>query len=306
MKYAKNGVAVIGIDHGYGNIKTANTVTQTGVAVYETEPAFEGNILRYNGRFYKIGEGHKSFLADKSEDEDFFICTLYGIARELSIAGKTEADVHIAAGLPTTWIKSQRESFRKYLTEKENVEFGYRDKEYRIRISGCSVYPQGYTAVIDRLHEMSGMNMIADIGNGTMNIMCLNNRKVNESKCRTEKLGVNQCVINAQNAVRDVFAVSVDEAVIEEIIRTGTADISKKYLSVITNVIRAYCGDIFTALGKYEYNADIMKLWIVGGGSTLVRNFGTYDAERVIFITDVKAAARGYENLALSSVNKRC
>ena len=41
----KNGttnenVMVIGIDHGYGNIKTANTCFQTGVTRYEKEPTF--------------------------------------------------------------------------------------------------------------------------------------------------------------------------------------------------------------------------------------------------------------------------
>ena len=36
---------IIAVDHGYGNIKTANTVTPTGITAYETEPIFTGNIL---------------------------------------------------------------------------------------------------------------------------------------------------------------------------------------------------------------------------------------------------------------------
>ena len=39
---------IIAVDHGYGNIKTANTVTPTGITAYETEPIFTGNILEYN------------------------------------------------------------------------------------------------------------------------------------------------------------------------------------------------------------------------------------------------------------------
>ncbi len=72
-----------------------------------------------------------------------------------------------------------------------------------MHIAGCSVYPQGYTAVIDRLHEMNGVNLIADIGNGTMNIMYLNNKRANESRCWTEKLGVSKCVDMVKNAVMD-------------------------------------------------------------------------------------------------------
>lgn len=40
MKFTQNGVAVIGIDHGYGNIKTANSVTLTGVTAYDSKPTF--------------------------------------------------------------------------------------------------------------------------------------------------------------------------------------------------------------------------------------------------------------------------
>ncbi len=142
---------VIAIDHGYGNIKTVNTVTPTGITAYDTEPTFEGDILQYDGKYYRIGEGHKGFIPNKSADEDFYVLTLAAIAKELDIEGITTADVHIAAGLPLTWVKTQREDFRKYLTKNGKVKFAFRDKQYNIKIVSASVYPQGYTAVIDRL-----------------------------------------------------------------------------------------------------------------------------------------------------------
>ena len=43
MRKFENGLKVIGTDLGYGNIKTANTVTPTGLTVYDTEPIFQGN-----------------------------------------------------------------------------------------------------------------------------------------------------------------------------------------------------------------------------------------------------------------------
>ena len=55
MKELKS-IKIIAVDHGYGNIKTANTVTPTGITAYDTEPIFSGNILEYNGTYYRIGE----------------------------------------------------------------------------------------------------------------------------------------------------------------------------------------------------------------------------------------------------------
>ena len=41
MRELKN-TKIIAVDHGYGNMKTANTVTPTGIKAYETEPIFTG------------------------------------------------------------------------------------------------------------------------------------------------------------------------------------------------------------------------------------------------------------------------
>ena len=43
---------IIGIDHGYGNIKTAHCCFKTGVAAYDKEPTFKSNLLIYEGKYY--------------------------------------------------------------------------------------------------------------------------------------------------------------------------------------------------------------------------------------------------------------
>lgn len=305
MKELRNRTKIIGIDHSYGNIKTAGTVTQTGITASSTEPTFAGNILHYDGMYYRIGEGHKEFIPDKVQDNDFYLFTLMAIARELAQHGIHEADVHIAAGLPLTWVKTQRESFRSYLTRNPEVRFTFRDKKYHIRIVGCSIFPQGYTAVIDRLSEMTGVNMLADIGNGTMNVMYINNKKPIESKCYTEKLGVNQCMIAAKNAVLDRYGIKIDEVIIEQILRTGNADIGDQYLDCIKAAVREYAANIFATLRKYEYSPDLMRLYITGGGGCIIKNFAEFDTSRVEIIEDICATAKGYERLAYSMLRKK-
>ena len=100
-----NNTKIIAVDHGYGNIKTANTVTPTGITAYESEPIFTGNILEYNGIYYRIGEGHKEFIPDKAMDRDYYLLTLMAIARELNLHSIQEADVHLAAGVTASIIR---------------------------------------------------------------------------------------------------------------------------------------------------------------------------------------------------------
>ena len=266
---------IIAVDHGYGNMKTANTVTPTGITAYETEPIFTGNILQYNGTYYRIGEGHKEFIPDKAMDEDYYLLTLMAVARELNVFSIHEADVHLAAGLPLTWIRNQREAFRSYLLQNPEVRFSFNSKDYRIRFVGCSLYPQGYPAVVNHLGDFKGTHLLPDIGNGTMNILYINNKKAQESRCWTEKFGVNQCMIAAP------------------------------YLDCITAVARQYVADIFVTLRKYEYNPDLMRLYVVGGGGCLIQNFGTYDKARVTILDDICATAKGYEYLAQTTLKRR-
>lgn len=80
-----NNPIIIGIDHGYGNIKTAHTCFRTGVTVHDREPTFKNDLLIFNGKYYTIGEGHKEFAADKMTDGDYYILTLAAIGRELNI-----------------------------------------------------------------------------------------------------------------------------------------------------------------------------------------------------------------------------
>ena len=71
---------IIGIDHGYGNMKTSNCCFPTGITAYDHEPLFTADMLVYGGRYYLIGEGHKEFAPDKIKDEDYYVLTLAAIA----------------------------------------------------------------------------------------------------------------------------------------------------------------------------------------------------------------------------------
>ncbi len=55
MNYMNNNPIIIGIDHGYGNIKTAHCCFPTGVIISDKEPTFKSNLLVYNGRLLHRG-----------------------------------------------------------------------------------------------------------------------------------------------------------------------------------------------------------------------------------------------------------
>ena len=49
-----NNAKIIGIDHGYGNMKTANFCFPTGITTYDHEPLFTADMLVYGGKYFGI------------------------------------------------------------------------------------------------------------------------------------------------------------------------------------------------------------------------------------------------------------
>jgi plasmid segregation protein ParM len=293
-----NNTIIIGIDHGYGNIKTATCCFKTGVTAYDKEPTFKENLLIWQDRYYLIGEDHKEFSADKMHDMDYYVLTLAAIARELNTRKVTSATVHIAAGLPLTWVSEQKEEFKKYLLQNNTADFTFRDANYHIEFASADVFPQGFAAVADKLSDFKGINMLCDIGNGTMNVMYINDRKPIARKCFTEKLGTNQCLLAVNENIMRKHHAAVDDSIITRVLRFGTADIEEDYLKTITDTATEYVNGIFRKLREHEYHPKLMRLYVVGGGSCLVRNFGEFDKNRVMIDDDICATAKGYEYLA--------
>ena len=47
-----------------------------------------------------------------------------------------------------------------------------------------------------------------------------------------------------------------------------------------------------------------MRLYVVGGGGCLIKNFGEYDASRTFILDDICATAKGYEWMAEIKIRK--
>ena len=288
-------VIIIGMDSGYGNIKTANCCFPASVSAYDKEPVFKENLLVFESKFYLIGEGHKEFLADKTRDLDYYVLALAAIARELNIRKMTCGKIRIAAGLPLTWVSGQRDEFRDYLLQNKAVDFSFRNVSYHVEIVGVDVFPQGFAAVADRLSDFRGVNMICDIGNGTMNLMYLNNGRPMESKAWTEKLGVFQCFQKIHNMVQDKTGDNLMDDVIDNILRSGKIELPEPHASLVEKAICDYVEEIFQKFRDHEYNEKLMKVYFMGGGARLVENFGEYNPENTVFNNDIRANAKGYE-----------
>jgi plasmid segregation protein ParM len=205
-------------------------------------------------------------------------------------------------GLPIQWIGAQKEAFRKYLMRNELIEFRYHGQDYLVRIDDVQVFPQGFAGVVQRLGEFKGLNILADIGNGTMNTMLIKDGKPMSSRCYTDKLGVEQCIIRMSNELLAVSGFAMPYDVCEDFLRRGNAELAEKYTSVMRKAAEEYSDTILAKLREYEFNPEIMRLTVMGGGACILKHFWNGSNNRVQYIEDICATAKGYELLALNNL----
>lgn len=93
-----NKLEVIGIDHGWSMMKTVTQVFVTGVKEITTTPALFGDVLEYDGKYYKIGTVRQEVKDTKVEDDSFYLLTLAAVAKELKKRGLSDAKVFLAVG----------------------------------------------------------------------------------------------------------------------------------------------------------------------------------------------------------------
>ena len=158
----------------------------------------------------------------------------------------------------------------------------------------CAGLPQGFAGIVQRAGDFKGLNVLADIGNGTMNTMYLKDGKPLISRCYTDKLGVEQCIIRMSNELLAVSGFDMPYDVYEDFLRRGSADLPEKYTAVMQKAAEEYSATILAKLREYEYNPEIMRLTVMGGGACILKHFWDGNNNRVQYIDDICATAKGY------------
>ena len=306
MQKFNNGTKIIiGVDHGYGNMKTAHRVFRTGMECMEEEPIVSKNFVKYKDKFYVIGESHLVYQGNKTDSEDFHILTLAALAEELKFRGLHEANVTLAVGLPLAWMKSQGVDFKRYLMKEQELYFEFRRERYHVHLCGVEIFPQGFAAIVN-IGAMPGMNMLADIGNGTMNVMQIVDNKPLEKSLVTDKFGVGICMKELQKELSKENGEDIPEILIEPLLRNGLQGRKDAAAIKVERIAKQYAGNIKKRLVDYGYKEGLVRLYVIGGGGCLLRHYSDIAAKgNVTFIEDICANAKGYEYLAMQKKRRQ-
>ena len=167
-----------------------------------------------------------------------------------------------------------------------------------MHLCGVETFLQGFAAIVN-LGTMPGMNMLADIGNGTMNMMQIVDNKPLEKSLVTDKFGVGICMKEIQKELSKENGEDIPEMLIEPLLRNGLQGRTDHTAKKVERIAKGYTENIRKRLVDYGYKEGVVHLYVIGGGGCLLRNYSDLvEKAEVSFITDICANAKGYEILA--------
>lgn len=295
---------IIAIDHGNKQMKTIHCLPfVSGLAESITRP-FGSNILEYQDKFYTLSNQRIPYKRDKTEDDRFFILTLFGIAEELHMEekyGEEVVHVSLAVGLPPAHYGAQSQAFIRYFLGRGIVNFQYRDNPYTIYIKDVRCYPQAFAAAVTMMNKLLDKPrvLIVDIGGFTADYLMMRSGRADLSICDSLENGVILLYNRIRTKVNSEFDILLEETDIDDILKDGESGYSPEVVSLVEKLARDFVNDLANSLRERMLDLMSGTVVFVGGGAILLRRQieASGKVRNAVFVEDINANAKGYEFL---------
>ena len=106
-------------------------------------PPILDDCIEYAGRYWTLSESRIFYMRDKTQDDRYFILTLFAIAKELEKKRYTSpvVSVDLAVGLPPEHYGVLKDRFAAYFKRNKPVRFSYKGKQIMLSINRVLVFP---------------------------------------------------------------------------------------------------------------------------------------------------------------------
>jgi len=305
---------IISVDHGNKSIKTPGNLFTSGLIKSDSPQGIKSDCVCWNGKYYTLTEKRISYMRDKTEDERFYVLTLFAIAYELERKGimETESvlDITLLVGLPPAHYGQLHRRFEDYFFRKrEIVDFEFNDRIYSIRINRVVSYTQALAAAITRYGDLKNhaVSYIIDIGGFTVDVLKLRHGKPDLEVVESFEQGVITLYNKIISQCNSQFDMLIEDSDIDEVIKGEPTILSGEVQMLIRGNAQQFLAEFYNFLRERGIDVKSSKCVFAGGGSLLLRNMIERGGKVgfPIFIDNIHANAIGYELLYRSEVSAR-
>lgn len=302
---------LVAIDHGNYAIKTVNHSFVSGLSEHTVKPPMTDEILEYEGKYWTLSGRRLNYMRDKTQDERYFVLTLFAIAKELESSGGYQPveRIQLAVGLPPEHYGVLKERFARYFKRDNVIRFVYRDRPYSILIDRVMVFPQAYAAVVPQSSQVihTLRIFVVDIGGYTTDVLLLKNGKPDLQFCRSLETGIitmNNEIIRKVGALHDML---IEDEHISAVLSGKETILPEDVKETIRGATKLHAQDILNQLRELQVDLRSNPAIFIGGGSILLRPYleSSPLVAKASFVESPNANAIGYEMLGKQALSLR-
>lgn len=294
---------IIAIDHGNAQMKTVNHIFTSGLADHTTRPPLSDEVIEYQGQFWTLTGCRLPYERDKTRTENFFLLTLFAIAKELATQGNKSpmVQVSLAVGLPPEHFGALKTKFADYF-KRGPIQFSYNDKPLTVLVEGVYVYPQAYAAVAPQITHLkaSTRTFVVDIGGYTTDMLLLRSGKLDHHFSRSLEMGMIKMSNHVIGKISAQHDMQLDDSHISDVLFGRETILPVPVQDMIRNEVKLYADKLVNTLREHEVDLRSNPVVFIGGGAILLRKYLEQSplVSRAEFVEDPKANAVGYDMLA--------
>ncbi|MDD7403673.1 MAG: ParM/StbA family protein [Butyribacter sp.] len=304
MFRAENGVYVVAIDHGYSTVKTVDMVRDNGVTNCVAKPAVLDQMLYWNGKYYKVFEGHLDFAKSNVGSDSLYVSTLAMLGHIAKTIGVHEMKVILGVGLPFSRHGAEKKTFKDYLCQNSVVHFEYEEWALSLVIEDVYVFPQGFAAAYGRLEEIGRDSYVVDIGSRTFDCVHIKQGLPIEADSFSQQDGIRKVYQEIKDSIFSATGKVMPDERIDEMIYMNEANVPEECKHIVLEKLRKFAEHIEGLLREHNIDLELNNVTYVGGGAQIMKKYASCTGENIRFWCDVKENAKGYERALRVKLNK--
>lgn len=310
----------IGVDVGNYDTKTQNCTIASGFKKYDKRPEIATKVLEYNGSYYvpDISE-RMPYVADKTQNDQCLILTLFGIVEELLYLAKEATNsefynhdtiqeelnnykhIKLGLGLPPGHFNALSKKTIEYYNEKLSgkVVISYRKYDFEFEIDSIRLFPQDFVAVYKNKESKTARKKryyIVGIGGGTVDVVPVIDGQPDANNCFSLEMGTRVMYRKICADVQRSFGSMLDESLVEDVLREEETVLSDKVITMVNDSASKHYNDIINGCIQQGVKLSLYPVVFFGGGSLLLRSSIESD-NRLIqpeILPDINANAKAY------------
>ena len=268
----------IAVDHGNRNMKTCSQVFTTGLTIQDKKPARGERFLFYEGKYYVLSENRIPYQRDKTQDDRFFILTLFAIVKELC------------------------ERYETYFKRQGKIhDINYCGSTYHITIGEVMAFPQDYAAMMTMIEKLQQIPKVVgiDIGGFTTDYLLMRKGNPDMEACDSMEKGVITMYNKIISGINSEYDILLEESDIDSILQGNTEFYEEAVVRMTEGMVQDFVKDLLNSIRERGIDTKAAYTVFIGGGAKLLSHF-LEQSDRLgkyTFIEDISANAKGYDRL---------